>query len=56
MCLFSGKRTYNSVFLPTKGRTLYYLSDWRTFKIGDVVNAASFFDGTMENIKRTLVL
>lgn len=37
MFLFSGKRTYYSVFLPTKGCTLYYLSNWRNFGMGDVV-------------------
>ena len=37
MFLFSGKCTYYSVFLPTKGCTLYYLSNWRNYGIGDVV-------------------
>lgn len=37
MFLFSGKRTYYRVFLPTKGCTLYYLSNWRNYGIGDVV-------------------
>ena len=37
MFLFSGKRTYYRVFLPTKGCTLYYLSNWRNYEIGDVV-------------------
>lgn len=37
MFLFSGKRTYYSVFLPSKQCTLYYLSDWRKYNIGDVV-------------------
>ena len=37
MFLFSGKCTYYSVLLPTKGCTLYYLSNWRNYEIGVMV-------------------